>query len=286
MEKEIGWLLFPDEGWLPTSRLEAEQFLRVALSVLAYLEAFRVLFPADYAREVEQILRHQAPLFPAIEQAYTPLEQHFLTCVHEHLFPLGDLEDVFADDSAEMRYYTIPVNPIGLDDVDLEEMYYGPDHCRPGWVLMLYLTGFIDDEMFADGYAQAEAYLALPLQHGYVAMQVLRNECQQLSGPISGLAATVGIIEHSTNLIWLDATSEMPCERLEWTTENLTMLAEQYRAARALDRQSDEFIQWLEQQPLAHFTEVVHLWNRCMQQTSQQANQEVLTNQEKARSRA
>lgn len=255
----------------PLARPEAFAFLKQARSMLEYLDCYREVFPQDHQQSMTLIEQGHASFFPARSEVYASHEQRFLTCIHQTLFRLADdLDEFFLN--AEERCFFIPVNPIGFDDVYL----YGGYDIEPGVILLLYLMGYADEDTFVEHFVnrrgedparlteQAKMILALPLAGGEMSEKDLAEACEREQGPLAGLKATLDMLAHDSGNVWLDATSEMPPDNYAWTASTLLSLASDYRLARKLAEQTSRLLTWLEADPVAHFQEVVTLWNRCV----------------------
>jgi len=250
---------------LPLSLPQAREFLSHMRSVLAYLDLYRWYFPAEFALSMQDVEALRADLLPAPGQAYSLHEVRFLELIDRHLFPLP-LDWLLDDIGEENRCWSIPVEPIGLnlsDESDLEAL-------RRGWQLLYYLVGDYSRAAFAAFLESGDdAIFDLSIEAGKVDDELLALLCEQQREPLSFLRPAIDMMAHDTGTVWLDATDELPYGAIPWTVEMMDDLVEQYAEARAIERRADQFIDWLEANVTQHFTEVVALWNQCVQQTRQ-----------------
>lgn len=265
-----------DDCLFPVTRRDAVAYLELAHSVCEYLTVYQMLFPKEHQRSLRAIGMHQEPLFPGPGDIYAPHEKVFLALVHTTLFPLdpNGIDEFFA--IAEDRCSTVPVYPIGFDDLYFEQIAAGYEVSQ-GWLILLYLLGNVDDEWFPTLFCQfcpnpfasvaarvqAEAILAIPVERGQTPWLPLRELCAREAGPLRGLCGALQMLEHDTGNVWLDYTSEMPFDPVPWEAEAVQELARQYQLAVQLHEQAWACVLWLEHDPVAHFQEVVALWNRC-----------------------
>ncbi len=259
---------------LPVTVRDAVGYLELAQSLCEYLEVYQALFPEEYQRSLRAIGQQQSPLFPAPGKVYAPHEKRFLTLVHTTLFPLdpNGIDEFFA--LAEERCFFVPIYPVGLDDCFFERVTAGYEISQ-GWTLLLYLLGYIDEEGFSElfcqfsnpvakAYAreQAEAILALPVEREETPWPALHEACAQERGPLQGLCSALQMVEHDTGNIFLDSTSEMPPDLVPWEAGAVQELARQYQRATRISEGAWALVQWLEDDPVSRFQEVIAVWNK------------------------
>ena len=252
----------------PLSHQAAMEFIRVAHSVVEYLETYRALFPQDYQRSMDAIAASRASLLPRRKEIYAPHEVHFLSLIHRTKFPLGDLKERLAN--AEQRWYFVPFDPIGWDDW----YHYDLSRSDRSWLLLLYLAGEIEEETLAEHFyrpgddpllveRQVATIISTPWKP-YVNHDRLERACQREQGPISAFKVALDVTTHNTGNIWLDYTSDMTLdEDLCWDVATVTSLADQFPPARLMVEQAIAFIVWLEADLMPRFQEIVNIWNNC-----------------------
>jgi hypothetical protein len=238
---------------LPQS--QARDFLYLVRSVGEYLDLYQHFFPDDFAASIQQ----SGPLIPGPESAYTNREVQFLHLLNKHFFPIP--EYVLDDPCPENRCYTVPIEPYGLGSIyEYGSVADAVEEMDLGWQLLFYLEGELPAEFFEGVFDHA--IFALPIT-SRVDRGLLERRCKELTGPLSGLHQAIAMIDHDTGTAWLDATYDMPIEDARWEREVVDELTRQFREGQEIWKKANEFVQWLEEDIEAHFTEVVNLWNRC-----------------------
>lgn len=258
----------------PKTREEAYDLLQLAQSVIQYLDVYQAFFVQDYQWTCSLIEDNKSPLFPLPGEAYAPHEVRLLEAVNAQLFPLGDLEELLADASAENRYYTVPISPIGFDDL-YDDYAYELYDLDLGWQFMLYLLNRVDGTFFDGMFGEAGTSLfELPIEQGWVDGEILTQECHKQRAPLSFFLSALEMIEHDTTIVWLDVTTEMPCDNVPWTVDACKDLMQEYQDALQIKAKAEEFIHWIEADPIHNFSEVINLWNCCINKTQQKEQPE------------
>jgi hypothetical protein len=163
------------------------------------------------------------------DNAYTLFEVQFLHLVNQHLFPIP--EYVFDDPCEENRYYGVPIEPYGLGSIyEYGSVGDAVVDMDLGWQLLFYLEGELSEE----------------------------------TEPLSFLFLAIAMLDHNTGTVWLDATSDMPVDDARWERDVVEELARQFVESEEIWKKANQFVDWLEDDIFSHFTEVIHLWNRCI----------------------
>jgi hypothetical protein len=258
---------------LPSSVGEAREFVELARSAYTYLDLYHYYFPAAFARSLERNRRHW--LIPVPQQAYTVFEVQFLKLVQAQLFPLPEyvLEDVL---EGESRCFQIPIEPNGLPTLFDDYWAGGEALCDLdlGWQLMLFLGGQLEADFFNGVLMEPdEGIFDLHVNEGQLDRNALRINCDECEGPLAYLYLAVAVLERDTGTVWLDAMIDQPIDNAQWCRDTVDNLVEQFLQSEDIWDKAMRFVNWLEEDVLQHFTEVINLWNKSLR-TEQQPPQE------------
>jgi hypothetical protein len=262
--------LFLNACVFPTTCNEATDFLRMVASMIQYNDVYAAFFPEEYQHSCALIEQRQTSLFPLYQEAYAPHEIHFLECVHTRLFPLGDLKEHLEEEAMPNNRWTdIPVVSLGFDDLYDEGLEYELFNSMSlGWHLLLYLIGLLEATFFDGMFGEEDtALFALDIDEGHVEEAIFIETCKEHGGPMTFFGAALDMLEHTTGTPFLDATSQLSGPAIPWTPQAVEHHRNQYHNARIVQKNADLFIQWIEADPIHHFTEVITLWNLCMKKT-------------------
>ncbi len=249
---------------LPMNKSQAEEFLHLARSSGQYLDLYQHYFPADFRRSLARNRRHW--LLPLPGNAYTLFELQFLQLVDKHLFPIP--EYVFEDPCEENRCFGVPIEPNGLAPVFEDGSADAICDMALGWQLLFYLGGQLQAEFF-DGMFEppTEGIFDLEIEWGQVDPSVFRRRCEERKTPLSYLYLAIAMLDRDTGTVWLDATYELPVEDARWDRETVDALVEQFVESEEIWERATQFVRWLEEDILHHFTEVVVLWNQSIRES-------------------
>lgn len=255
---------------LPVSLTEAHEFLELVDSSCQYLALYQRYFPKAFEQALE--LYGEQGVLPLPGDPYSILEWQFLHLVNTHLFPIPYW--VFDDPVAENRSYCIPVEPLGLPEInEYGDTWSIADEMDLGWQLLLYLGGDLPADFFTGRFEQGDpdaAIFDLHIEQGQVSDAVLRARCAEQQEPLAFLYQAVSVRDHDTGTAWLDATAEMAVEDAYWNEEVVDELTRQFVESQEILDQVMQFIRWLEADVYGHFQEVTDLWNRCIKETNEQ----------------
>jgi hypothetical protein len=246
---------------LPSDISQARECITLAHSSSQYLDLYQHFFPSAFQASVERNKKHS--LIPLPGHAYTIFEVQFLRLVNQHLFPIP--EYVFDDPCEENRCLGVPIEPYGLEPIyqygGVGDAFLDMDL---GWQLLFYLAGELSQEFF-DGVIDPPMDSILELEiNGRVNRRLLQEQCETREGPLSFLYLAIAMIDHDTGTAWLDATYDMPIDDARWEREVVEELVSQFVEAEEIWQKANQFVNWLEEDILDRFTEVVDLWNRCI----------------------
>jgi hypothetical protein len=245
---------------LPLTFSLATGFLRSLWHSTNLLTLYRHYFPAEFSAsttsESIEIIHSGASVLTCL---YSPKEKEFLKLVDDRLFPF------YADhllDEEEEREDLIYLPNFGVDwwTIEFEEL-------ERGWQLLLFITGSVqrDFGLKVEDYTDQEIRAALmTIQDGKVIWDMLNTFSAAKPEPLCYLPIALDMLDHDTGNIFLDSTDETPAEPLEWSTEDMDFLIEQYKEAGTLNEKAGKLLDWLAASPL-HLMEVILLWNECQQ---------------------
>ncbi|MBA2681154.1 MAG: hypothetical protein H0U76_22490 [Ktedonobacteraceae bacterium] len=247
---------------LPADISQATEFTSLVRSASQYLDLYQHFFPADFQQSMQRNSRRG--LLPLPGNTYTLFEMQFLHLVEKHFFPIP--EYVFDDPCEENRCFGVPIEPYGLSSIyEYGNIGDAVVEMDLGWQLLLYLTGELQGAFFDGTFdPPVDDVLDLDIGSGRVDRERLRKQCEEQKGPLSFFYLAIAMVEHDTGTAWLDVTYDMPIDDAMWEREVVEELARQFRASEEIWEKAKQFVDWLEEDILHHFTEVVNLWNLCM----------------------
>ena len=163
------------------------------------LQLYERYFPDDFS----VASRQGTSLIPDEDHTYSECEMDFFALVDTHLFPLAldwVLDDIY---DARTFAYHIPIAPFGLDF----EGGYGDTPL--GWLLLLYLLGFLDAHVLRTyGACDDDRLFEIPLQlEGQVSQSLLALRSAAQAGPIANFPSALKMLYYDTGTIWLDMTA-------------------------------------------------------------------------------
>lgn len=205
------------------------------------MRVFAELFPDDYAAS----LGAASPLDRALDQ--------FIVLVQQKYFAVLDyaLED------------RLPGIPIG-GYMSIEWWNDSPEDyvsaLRLGCALLGAYHSGDEDELWS-----SLGWLGGPggpvADPGDLHPDALEHLCAQEDGPATYLLETLQILDHATDNVWLDVSSEQSLELFDWTTENVLSLAEQWREASEAWKHVGELSTWIDERATERVEHLVGLWN-------------------------
>lgn len=245
---------------IPFNVEEARDFLELLLSITEMLQLYRECFPEAWSRDEEQ----NVPIIPARGADYSQREVHFFCLVDEHYFPLPiaflpeDLE------GTRQMFANIPVSSMGFDLYD-DEHY---EELPFGWKLLLYLLGEVNEEWLRNSGEQGNGDLfAISVQRADVSMALLMLRSEAQGGPLASFPLAIQMLRNDTESVWLNVTMDDPCMDALWTKEDMEEIRRQYHLARSIRASALSFCEWLEDNPVRHFSILARLWNACVRDT-------------------
>ena len=243
-----------DRYALPSTLEGALGYLNFFNSIFTLLRLFEAYFPKEFACSTKAIV-------PGVDEAYSEREYEFFGLIDDHLFPIPwFLQDAM---ERETREYSLPIVCMGRewwnDDVGEWEL---------GWHLLLWLTG--DGEVANDALTQrcpeVAPLLKRRIKQGKLALVALEKYCSGRDGPLAFLPQALRILLHDTGCWFLDIYSEDASAYVEWTREDLDQMADHWRRATLISERADQFIEWIDADPVTHFKEVIRIWNRYIRE--------------------
>jgi len=239
---------------LPATLDDANAYLAHFHSVFTLLSLYDAYFPQEFACSTASIV-------PAEDAAYSEREREFFTLVDSRLFPLPWhlLDDSLTRNEREDGIVVLALGREWWDDLRDWEL---------GWLLLLWLIGEgVSDELEQRRPDMAQLLASLPRHEDRLALDALERHCNQLDGPLSQLPTALRILFHDTGCSFLDAWSEGELEYLDWSREDMDRLIAHAQRMAEITAQAEQFISWIEANPIAHFKEVLTLWNHYTSQT-------------------
>jgi hypothetical protein len=241
----------------------AARWLRSLSDTLNLLRLYQRFFPAEYAAS-------RLRKIPRAGEGYSPAERRFFELVNQHLFPLAlpALEDIYPDDRVE-RFDGIPLDVCGFDEYDDDS-----ESWRPALRLIYHLWNQSDSDTDSWAALLAEVapcaplprFVAEPEQHWRIDTHRLQALCRAFGKPLNGIMALIRRLQLATGTVWLDLTPEMfwsACQEVDWSEANIVWLAQQWKAAQAIDTAVANLWEWLEAEP-THMAAFVGLWNKAL----------------------
>lgn len=249
---------------LPISVFQAESYISKLIGKTRLLNLYCYFFPMEWNNST-------APLLGEIEEGVgiSPRELEFLNLVDSKLFPIyveWFLDLAYEDD------YELGLIPVVYQDLD----YWQTDisMMRLAWQLLLILSGEVDR-----GFSLPEEY---PELLELAEEQFERNQIPKLDNLKSlctkhpnrifdNLPLTIQTIGHCTNCVFIDANEESYSIEASWEIEDINWLAEEYKLAKEVWEKVDQFLDWLEVNPIENYKEVIELWNEALAMGSGEA---------------
>ncbi|MDQ2810207.1 MAG: hypothetical protein M3Z04_25295 [Chloroflexota bacterium] len=233
---------------VPCSVRGAISTLRTRLDSLGIDSCYSHYFPTEWAAST-------AAHTPAYDEAYSACEWEFFRLVDAHLFPLNlDWVEELQGDGPETRTMELPIQLGGL-----EYWECGRGDLRPGWELLLILTGEWDgidpDDREEYGECWVRDLAAQPVDMGR-----LHAAARAAGPPLAGLPDALAMIAHTTGSAWLDATHEQEMD-LTWTLTDVAWMIEDYAIGRPIAERATALIDWLDD--AAHWHSLGDLWAAC-----------------------
>ena len=252
-------------------RWRAETLVERALGSLeqwyerpTFLLLYQHYFPAEYAAS-------KASVQAEPEDGLSQRETEFLNLVAQRLFPL---EPDWVVEQAIEKYSE------GEDSflcIPIEEVTPSPDEWdeerQPVVNVLTELIGYAtsDFEEVREHFADMGVNLPNPMVPMTGQMEMVwerfQGLCASKGQPLSGVPQLMDLIYHSTGNFWLDFDPELyyPPEALEWTIENVDVLAEEWRAAEPILKAGTETLTWLVERP-EFVKDAVECWNLAVQE--------------------
>ncbi len=238
---------------------EAQAFLELLLLITEMLELYQECFPEEWSRDEEQ----NVPIFSERGDDYSQREVHFFCLIDKHYFPLP-IAFLPQDLYGERRLTShIPIESMGIDlydDNDYEELPLG-------WQLLLYLLGQVNEEWLPKEQMSHDLF-EIHVQRANVslALLILRSEAQ--GGALAYLPLAIQMLQNSTESVWLNVTIDDPYVEALWTKEDMEEIRRHYHLAISIRDKAMSFCEWLEEDPVRHFSIIARLWNTCARDTS------------------
>ncbi|HAX77688.1 MAG TPA: hypothetical protein DCY88_18090 [Cyanobacteria bacterium UBA11372] len=226
---------------LPTRVEQSLDYLIQLRESLILLSLYQVNFSEEWKNST-------SPLFTSTPKSpHSPKELEFFQLVDERLFPIG-----LGDADLDERLNFIPFWPEdvdfylrSIDEFDEGEQFliclYDPCYLENSW-----LTHF-----------SINPNKVVPIEQ--IDFNKLETLCREASQPLCYLYDAMSIIDRSTGSIWLDETCES-CLYLEWSQNNIDILAQDWQKALNLRASYLEVAQWL-QNNCNNKILTIELWN-------------------------
>ncbi len=247
---------------LPTDISQAKESVALVRSASQYLDLYQHFFPAEFRASLQR--NERCGLIPLPGNAYTLFEVQFLHLVDRHLFPIP--EYVFDDPCEENRCYGVPIESYGLGSIyEYGNVGDAVSDMDLGWQLLFYLIGDLPDAFF-DGVFDPpmDGIFDLEIGGGLLDRDMLQKQCEAEEGPLAFLHLAIAMLYHDTGTAWLDATFDMPIDDARWERDVVEELVRQFVESQEIWKKANQCVNWLEEDILSHFTEVVDLWNRSI----------------------
>jgi hypothetical protein len=237
----------------PDARSSLEHLTWLA-GVLERLALFRVFFPEEFAATSSGALRREE------ETGHSAGELRLVELINRHLFPADERMT-----EIEGGLATVPVEsyladePESIEDVEWMKLGY-----RVGVVLMNFVE--VGVELLECLPLGREGFRDLRLVSPYaVDFDELARLCESADGPLKYLATSVRSARRDTGNVFFDGLCMCgQCgSSIEWTEENLRLLADAWVDAQGTLAEMYEFSDWLDEDPETRLRRVVELWNRA-----------------------
>lgn len=227
---------------VPLSFKDAFTYLESRLNSAHLLSLYQHYFPNQYAQS-------KATYFSYSLEVPSPKEQEFFHLVNDNLFPLG-----IDEWELEERPTLIPFYPKDIDwynsEIDEFDEFIQ-------FLICLYGETLLEDNW--------QAHFGINSSHicsiEQINWSLLHCLCKTASYPLIYLYDAISLIDHSTNIIWLDSTWEF-YEAFDWSVENIDFLTNQWKQAKTLWENVEALGVWLEDSP-DHKLATIDLWNQA-----------------------
>lgn len=253
----------PDPGvlsaldYLRSFRLGAPDcvaYLDEVASLLGRLELFRALFPGEFEK-----IRPTALHVEDEHVGHTQGELRFVELLKQW-FPIDEaMEEMPGGFNSVPVFTRVHDQPETLEDVEYLRL-----GLRVGVVLMNFVE--VGTELLECLPLGAEAFETLRIASPYnVSFERLAALCEAELSPLRHLHTSLRIARRVADNIWFDGfcTCGECGSSIEWTEENLRVLAEMWSAADEVYERIGEFEEWIGEDPEARMAAVIELWNRA-----------------------
>jgi hypothetical protein len=226
---------------LPTGVKQSLDYLTQFRESIILISLYQVNFSKEWKNST-------SPLFtPSQNSRHSPRELEFFQLIDERLFPIG-----LGDADLDERLDFIPFWP---EDVDfylrsIDELDEGEQ-----FLICLYEPCYLENSWLI--HFGINPNFVAPIEQ--IDFNKLETLCRQASQPLCYLYDAMSIIDHSTGNVWLDETCESYLY-LEWSQNNIDILAQDWQKALNLRAFYLEIAQWL-QNNCNHKILTIELWN-------------------------
>lgn len=228
---------------LPLTCSEGISYLEELRQSIIFLPLYQDLFPKAWQNSTTPLLQR----FNSCE--YSEREIEFLELVDKHLFPLDWLEDAKIDLE---KHFEIPVYSHELEwwNADFDDLEF-----IDRFILSFLENGYLQEE-WGKYFGFIPNNLVSASITNYRKLKKL-SECKKK--PLSFFYDVISIVNHSTDCIWIDITSE-DFVSLPWTKDSLLYLSQQWQVAQEYYQKKQQLEEWL-QSSINHRIQAVKLWN-------------------------
>ncbi|HBL14050.1 MAG TPA: hypothetical protein DD379_22190 [Cyanobacteria bacterium UBA11162] len=216
------------------------------------LGLYQHLFPTEYLNSQAQTQRQSN--CDELEEMPSEREQEFLELVNSKLFPL---DQYWVDEWVESGYALsqIPLNVFGInfEDTSLDDFGLGQQ-------LLILLTNpdFTQETYFPDS-SIVHQWAMEQIPKGEINFPQFKRLCQSIESPLIGAALAIEMLSQNTGNIFLDCHDpEYICESdRSWSVANINFWTQHWQEADAMLTQINNFLMWLEDDPITNFTQLV-----------------------------
>ncbi len=218
------------------------EYLEEKLDQANMLTLYKALFPAQYKRSKASLERGDL---------YSAREQEFFELVNQRLFPIDDGWVMERDNN--IPYMLVGIDLETLDQYDWPIQALGAlvwDYYHGLWEMAVEEIGLND--------------IPSPPEQGRVRWKKFTRLCRRAGGVVACLPDALNVIAHDTGNFMLDICPET-YEPIPWSLENVRQLAVEWKRAEKIWKRFGRVVDWLRDNPL-NLTQVVEVWNRCVEQ--------------------
>jgi hypothetical protein len=248
---------------LPLNPISAINYLLDISHQYLLLGLYQHLFPTEYLKSQAQTQRESN--CDELEELPSEREREFLGLVNSKLFPL---DQYWVDECVETGYALsqIPLNVFGID---WEGIFIDDFGLGQQLLILLTLPDLIQGTYSTD-VSVIHEWAIEQIPEGKINFPQFQQLCEIIGEPLTGAPLAIQMLEQDTGNIFLDCY-DPECiyhQDRSWSLANVNFWTQHWLEADAMLALINKFLMWLEDDPIANFTQLINLWTLSLDKPS------------------